>query len=275
MLPDLNYYPADEENYTAEQPSGNNFLTEIFPNHNQTNSYQTYVQTNSYQTYDQINSYQTYDQTNSYPIYDWINSYQTYDQNNSYPTYDRTNSYQTYDQTNSYPTYDQTNLYLYPAIYRNNIIYQQPNPAVPLYNFFDGSSSSSTSSCNLGDNIGRIEEQNNINGRNNVDPTIMELSDDHDDQDEQDDGGPYYSNEEETWQDYTEQSDISIDESEDEEIQRCDTTLLVTGRTERQHPVEALNNFEMFDHLCANESLLGLNDELVENKIFASKSALN
>jgi hypothetical protein len=69
----------------------------------------------------------------------------------------------------------------------------------------------------------------------------MKLSDDHDDQDEQDDGGPYYSNEEEIEEDYTEQSDISIDESEDEEIQRCDTTLLVTGRTERQHPVEALN----------------------------------
>jgi hypothetical protein len=33
MLPDLNYYP-DEENYTAEQPSGSNFLTEIFPNNN-------------------------------------------------------------------------------------------------------------------------------------------------------------------------------------------------------------------------------------------------
>jgi hypothetical protein len=33
MLPDLNYFP-DEENYTAEQPSGSNFLTEIFSNHN-------------------------------------------------------------------------------------------------------------------------------------------------------------------------------------------------------------------------------------------------
>jgi hypothetical protein len=173
MLPDLNYYPADEENYTAEQPSDSNFLTGIFPNHNQ-----TYNQTNSYETYDQTNSYQTYDQTNSYL------------------TYDRTNSYQTYDQTNSYPTYDRTNLYLYPAIYSNNIIYQQPNPVVPLYNFFGGSSS--TSGCNLADNIGRTEEQNNIDGRSSVDQTIMESSDDHDDQDEQDGGGPYYSNEEET-----------------------------------------------------------------------------
>jgi hypothetical protein len=125
------------------------------------------------------------------------NSYPTYDQTNSYPTYDQTNSYQTYDQTNSYPTYDQTNLYPYPAIYSNNIIYQQPNPAVPLYNFFGGSSSS-TSGCNLADNIGRTEEQNNIDDRSSVDPTIMELSDNHDDQDEQDDGGPYYSNEQET-----------------------------------------------------------------------------
>jgi hypothetical protein len=218
-------------------------LTGIFLNHNETNSYQTYDQTNSYQTYDQTNSYTTYDQTNSYQ------------------TYDQTNSYQTYDRTNSYPTYDQTNLYLYPAIYNNNIIYQQPNPVVPLYNFFGGSSST-TSGYNLADNI---------NGRNSVDPTIMELSDDHDDQDEQSD----YSNEEETGEDYTERSDFSIDEYEDEEIQRCDTTLLVTGRTERHHPVEALNNFDMFDRLGANESLLRLDDELAENKIFSSKSALN
>jgi hypothetical protein len=207
MLPYLNYYP-DEEIYTAEQPSDSNFLTKIFPNHNQTNSYQTYDETNSYQTYDQTNSYQTYDQTNSYP------------------TYDRTNSYQTYDQTNSYPTYDRTNLYLYPAIYSNNIIYQQPNPAVPLYIFFGGSSST-TSDCNLADSIGMTEEQNNIDDRSSVDPTLMELSDGRDDQDEQDDGVPYYSNEEEIGEDYTEQSDISIDETEDEEIQRCNTTLLV------------------------------------------------
>jgi hypothetical protein len=145
---------------------------------------------------------------------------------------------------------------------------------VSLYNFFGGSSST-TSNCNLADNIGRTEEQNNIDDRSSVDPTTMELSDDHDDHDEQDNGGPYYSNEEVTWEDYTEQSDISIDESKDEKIQRCDTTLLVTGRTERQHPVEPLNNFEIFDCLGANESLLDFDNELDENKIFASKSALN
>jgi hypothetical protein len=117
MIPDLNYYPADEENYTAEQLSDDSFLAGIFSTHDQTNSYQTY---------DQINSYQIYDQTNSYP---------TYDQTNSYPAYDQTNSYPTYDQTNSYPTYDRTNSYPYPAIYSNNIIYQQPNAVVPLYNF--------------------------------------------------------------------------------------------------------------------------------------------
>jgi hypothetical protein len=248
MISDLNYYPADEKNYIAEQPSDNSFLAGIFPTHDQTNSYQTY---------DQINSYQTYDQTNSYQIYD---------QTNSCPTYDRTNSYPTYDRTNSYP---------YPAIYSKNIIYQQPNPAMPLYNFFDGSNSSTTSDCNFADNIGRTEEQYNIDDKSSVDPTVMELSDDHDDHDEQDDGGQYYSSEEKTGEDYIEQSDTSINESEDEEIQRCDTTLLVTGRTERQHAVEALNNFEMFDRLGANESLLGLDDELAENRIFASKSALN
>jgi hypothetical protein len=119
----------------------------------------------------------THDQTNSYQTSD-----QTYDQTNSYRTYDQTNSYPTYDRTNSYPTYDRTNSYLYPAIYSDNIIYQQPNPAVPLYNFF-GVSSSTTSCCNLADNIGMTKEQNNIDGRNSVDPTVMELSDVHDDQD--------------------------------------------------------------------------------------------
>jgi hypothetical protein len=208
-----------------------------------------------------------------FPSHDQTNSYQTYDQTNSYQIYDQTHSCPTYDRTNSYPTYDRTNSYLYPAIYSNNIIYQQPNPATPLYNFFYGSST--TSDCNFADNIDRTEGQYNIDDKSSVDPTVMELSDDHDDHDEQDDGGPYYSSEEETGEDYIEQSDTSINESEDEEIQRCDTTLLVTGRTERQHAVEALNNFEMFDRLGANESLLGLDDELAENKIFASKSALN
>jgi hypothetical protein len=67
MLSDLNYYPADEENYNAKQPSGSNFF-----NGNISNSYQTYDQTNSYQTYDQTNSHPTYNQTNSYPTYDQI-----------------------------------------------------------------------------------------------------------------------------------------------------------------------------------------------------------
>jgi hypothetical protein len=166
MIPDLNYCPADEENYTAEQPSDSNFLAEIFSTHDQINSYQTYDQLNSYQTYDQLNSYQTYDQTNFYQTYD-----QTYDQTNFYQTYDQTNSYPTYDRTNFYPTYDRTNSYLYPVIYSNNIIYQQPNTAVPLYNFFGGSSST-TSGCNLADNIGRTEEENNIDGRSSIDPTV-------------------------------------------------------------------------------------------------------
>jgi hypothetical protein len=51
--------------------------------------------------------------------------------------------------------------------------------------------------------------------------------------------------------------------------------LLVTGRTERQHSVESLNNFEMFDRLGPNESRLGPDDELAKNRIFISKSALS
>jgi hypothetical protein len=120
--------------------------------------------------------------------------------------------------------------------------------------------------------LGRVEEQNNISGSINIDPTVMELSDDHD---EQSDVGPHDWSEVETKEDYTEQSDFSNDKSENEEILRCDTTLLVTGRTERQHLIKALNNFEMFDRLDANESRLGPDDELNENRIFASKSILN
>jgi hypothetical protein len=114
--------------------------------------------------------------------------------------------FSTYDQTNFYPNqvqntisnFNQGGYYLYPAVYSNNIIYQQPNSAVSPYNFIGGSSS--TSDCNLADDLnlnvfngnlslGRTEEQSNIDGSSSVDPTVMELSDDHD---EQDDGGPYY-----------------------------------------------------------------------------------
>jgi hypothetical protein len=69
---------------------------------------------------------------------------------------------------------------MFPAIYSNNIIHQQPNQAVPLYNFFSGSSTT-TSGCNLADKIGRTEEQYNIDDGSSVDPTVMKLSDDHDD----------------------------------------------------------------------------------------------
>jgi hypothetical protein len=59
---------------------------------------------------------------------------------------------------------------------------------------------------------------------------IMELSDDRN---EQDDRGLHYWSEVETGEDYTQQSDISNDESENEKIWRSNITLLVTGRTER------------------------------------------
>jgi hypothetical protein len=100
----------------------------------------------------------------------------------------------------------------------------------------------------------------------------MELSYYLDDHDEKDDTGPQYWSEVKIGNEYT---DFSNDEFENKEISRCDTTLLVTWWTERQHPIEALNNFEIFDRLGAYKSWLGLDDELVENRIFASKSALN
>jgi hypothetical protein len=44
MIPNLNFYLADEENYTVEEPSGNSFLAEIFPTYDQINSYPNQVQ---------------------------------------------------------------------------------------------------------------------------------------------------------------------------------------------------------------------------------------
>jgi hypothetical protein len=83
--------------------------------------------------------------------------------------------------------------------------------------------------------VGKTEEQNTIDGSSNVDLTaseiiltpVMELNDDQDDQDEQDDRDPHYWSEVEMRGDYTEQSDISNDGTENEEIRRSDTTLLV------------------------------------------------
>jgi hypothetical protein len=44
MIADLKFYLADEENYTAEEPSGSSFLAEIFPTYDQTNPYPNQVQ---------------------------------------------------------------------------------------------------------------------------------------------------------------------------------------------------------------------------------------
>jgi hypothetical protein len=82
--------------------------------------------------------------------------------------------------------------------------------------------------------LGKTEDQNIIDGSSNVDLTaseiiltpVMELNDD---QDEQDGRGPHYWSKVEMREDYTEQYDISNDESENEKIQRSDTTLLVIG----------------------------------------------
>jgi hypothetical protein len=39
MRPDLKFHHTDEENCTAEEPSGSIFLAEIFSNYGQTDSY--------------------------------------------------------------------------------------------------------------------------------------------------------------------------------------------------------------------------------------------
>jgi hypothetical protein len=79
----------------------------------------------------------------------------------------------------------------------------------------------------------------------------------------------------ETGGDYTEDSNILDKDFKIEEPRRTNKTLLVTGRTERHHLVEALNNIEMFDYLGANEGRSGSDDELVEDRLFGSKAMLN
>jgi hypothetical protein len=44
MIPDLNFDPSDEGNYTAGEPSGSRFFMGIFPNYDQNNSYPNHVQ---------------------------------------------------------------------------------------------------------------------------------------------------------------------------------------------------------------------------------------
>jgi hypothetical protein len=63
-------------------------------------------------------------------------------------------------------------------------------------------------------------------------------------------------------------------DSEIEEPQRTNNTLLVADRTERHHHVEMLNDIEMFNCLGSNEGQLRLDDELAEDRLFDSKAAL-
>jgi hypothetical protein len=39
IIPDLNFYPADEGNYTSEEPNGSSSFARIFSNYDQNNSY--------------------------------------------------------------------------------------------------------------------------------------------------------------------------------------------------------------------------------------------
>jgi hypothetical protein len=68
-------------------------------------------------------------------------------------------------------------------------------------------------------------------------------------------------------EDYIEEYDILDNDFKIKELWRSDTTLLVTRRIERQHPIEVLNDIEMFDCLITNEDRLGPDDESTENII--------
>jgi hypothetical protein len=59
MIPDLNFDPSDEKNYTAEEPSGNSFFAEIFSNYDQINYYPNQVQ-NIISNFNQDRYYRNY-----------------------------------------------------------------------------------------------------------------------------------------------------------------------------------------------------------------------
>jgi hypothetical protein len=59
-------------------------------------------------------------------------------------------------------------------------------------------------------------------------------------------------------------------DSEIEEAQRTNN-ILVIGRTEKHHPVEALNNIEMFHCLGADEGQLRLDDDLAKDSYLVLK----
>jgi hypothetical protein len=162
--------------------------------------------------------------------------FSNYNQNNSYPNQVQ-NIISNFNQGGYYTNYPYDSSicsHLYPAVY------QQSNSTVPPCHTYIilGDSSSTYDPSNFQDNYGNLAYDSNLNifdinlsldraeKQSNIDPTIIELSDD---QDEQDDTGPHDWSEIEIEEDYIEQSDVSNDESDNEEIQRCNTTLLVIG----------------------------------------------
>jgi hypothetical protein len=114
-----------------------------------------------------------------------------------------------------------------------------------------------------------IDSDSNINI---LSPIIENNYDDNDD--EKNNIDLDYLTRLETEEDYTKDSDILDSDFKIEEPQRTDNTLLVTDRTERYHPVEALNDIKMFDYLGANEDRSRPDDKLAKNILFSSKSVL-
>jgi hypothetical protein len=74
MISDLNFDPSDEENYTAEEPSGSSFFAIIFSNYAQNNFYPNQVQ-NIISNFNQGGYYTNYPYDSS--IYSYMYPYVT------------------------------------------------------------------------------------------------------------------------------------------------------------------------------------------------------
>jgi hypothetical protein len=102
MIPDLNFDPSNERNYTAEEPSGSSFFTGIFPNYDKNNFYPNHV-LNIIYNFNQGEYYTNYPYNSSIYSYLYPSIYQQ-----SNPAVPPCHTYNFFGDSSS-STYDQSN----------------------------------------------------------------------------------------------------------------------------------------------------------------------
>jgi hypothetical protein len=100
MIPDLNFDPSVEENYTAEEPNGSSFFTRIFSNYDQNNFYPNQAQ-NIISNFNQDEYYMNYPYDSSIYSHLYLSFYQQ-----SYPAVPPCHTYNFFRDSSN--TYDQS-----------------------------------------------------------------------------------------------------------------------------------------------------------------------